>query len=91
MYVARPAARLRPKSLRDRRNHFPVGTFGALKGSPVKHVEHELAELRRYIAASEARADMEEVDTLLAVALEELRRRITRKKKAGYLLPISRI
>jgi hypothetical protein len=55
----------------------------------VKHVEQELTELRRYIAASEARADMEEVDTLLAVALEELRRQIARNYKAGGPAPLS--
>jgi hypothetical protein len=55
----------------------------------VKHVEQELTKLRRYIAASEARADMEEVDTLLAVALEELRRQIARNYKAGGPAPLS--
>lgn len=55
----------------------------------MKHVEQELTELRRYIATSEARADMEEVDTLLAVALEELRRQIARNHKADGPAPLS--
>lgn len=53
----------------------------------MKHVEQELIGLRRYIAASDARADMEEVDTLLAVALEELRRQIIRTTAAHRVVP----
>lgn len=51
----------------------------AARGISVRHVAQVIGELRRYIAVSESRTDMEEVDSLLAVALEELKRRIVRK------------
>jgi hypothetical protein len=40
------------------------------------HVRHSIEELRRYIAHSEARSELEEVDALLSVALEEVRRKL---------------
>lgn len=42
----------------------------------MKHIRKTIEELRRYIAESDARADLEEVDGLLAVALEEVRRKL---------------
>lgn len=42
----------------------------------MRHVRKTIEELRRYIAQSEARADLEEVDALLSVALEEVRRKL---------------
>lgn len=42
----------------------------------MKHVGQTIEDLRRYIARSEARADLEEVDVLLSVALEEVRRKL---------------
>lgn len=41
----------------------------------MQHVRETLEALRRYIAKSEARAELEEVDTLLSVALDEVRRK----------------
>lgn len=49
----------------------------------MKHVRETIEELRHYIAASEDRTDLEEVDTLLAVALEEVRRKLAKKQQAG--------
>lgn len=42
----------------------------------MQHIRKSIEELRRYIAASESRVDLQEVDSLLAVALEEVRRRL---------------
>ena len=42
----------------------------------MQHVRSTIEELRRYIATCEAHDDLLEVDTLLAVALEEVRRKI---------------
>jgi hypothetical protein len=44
----------------------------------MKHIAQVLNELRRYIAGKEDRADLEEIDTLLSVALEEVRRKLAR-------------
>ena len=46
----------------------------------MKHVAQVIEELRRYIAASAERADLEEVDTLLSVALADLKRKLARKR-----------
>jgi hypothetical protein len=45
----------------------------------MQHVRHRIEDLRRYIAVCEARLELEEVDTLLAVALEEVRRKLQQK------------
>lgn len=42
----------------------------------MQHVRKTIEDLRRYIAASESRAELEEVDALLAVALEEVRKKL---------------
>lgn len=42
----------------------------------MQHVRNTIESLRRYIAASESRAELEEVDILLAVALEEVRKKL---------------
>ena len=42
----------------------------------MQHIRKTIEELRRYIAVSEVRADLEEIDTLLAIALEEIRRKL---------------
>lgn len=42
----------------------------------MQHIRETLVELRRYIAASESRVELEEVDALLAVAVEEVRRKL---------------
>lgn len=42
----------------------------------VQHIRTSIEELRRYIDRSEARAELEEVDSLLSVALEEVRRKL---------------
>ena len=47
-----------------------------ISDAPMTHVQKTIEELRRYIAQSEARAELEEVDTLLSVALEEVRRKL---------------
>lgn len=49
----------------------------------MKHVVQVIGELRRYIAGNEARAELEETDSLLAVALEDLKRKIVRKSDDG--------
>ena len=55
----------------------PVGASVAPhRRTAMKHVGQTIEELRRYIARSEARADLEEVDALLSVALEEVRRKL---------------
>lgn len=46
------------------------------KGIPMQHVRHTIEQLRRYIATCEAHEELQEVDTLLGVALEEVRRKI---------------
>lgn len=45
----------------------------------MQHVRHSIEDLRRYIAQSGARAELEEVDSLLSVALEEVRRKLAVK------------
>jgi len=49
----------------------------------MKHIAQVLEDLRRYIAGKEDRAELEEIDTLLSIALEEVRRKLARKKDAG--------
>jgi hypothetical protein len=45
----------------------------------MQHVRQTIEGLRRYIATCEAHAELEEVDSLLAVALEEVRRKLQQK------------
>ena len=47
----------------------------------MRHVHRTIEDLRRYIARSESRAELEEVDALLAVALEELKRKLSAAPK----------
>ena len=47
----------------------------------MRHIHKTIEELRRYIARSEARADLEQVDSLLSVALEEVRRKLAAEKR----------
>ncbi|MGN6304813.1 MAG: hypothetical protein ACTHNH_08360 [Mesorhizobium sp.] len=47
----------------------------------MKHVRQSIEELRRYIATCEDHDDLYEVDTLLGVALEEVRRKIAEKQR----------
>lgn len=42
----------------------------------MQHVRETIEELRRYIAKSEVRIELEEVDTLLSVALDVLRQNL---------------
>jgi hypothetical protein len=42
----------------------------------MRHIAQVLEELRRYIAGKEDRAELEEIDTLLSVALDEVRRKL---------------
>lgn len=42
----------------------------------MQHIRKTIEELRRYIAANERREELEEVDALLAIALEEVRRKL---------------
>lgn len=44
----------------------------------MQHIQKTIIELRRYIAASSVRSELEEIDALLAVAQEELRRKLSR-------------
>lgn len=48
----------------------------------MQHVRKTVEELRRYIAGSESRDDLEEVDVLLSLALEELRRKLASKRNS---------
>ncbi|MFC3205834.1 hypothetical protein [Aquamicrobium soli] len=48
------------------------------------HVRTTLEQLRRYIANCEARDELQEVDTLLSVALEEVRRKIAQQELAQH-------
>jgi hypothetical protein len=73
----RPGVRRRVES--DFVNEFQFQTLASLKGAFVKHVAQVISELRWYIAGSESRAELEETDSLLAVALEDLRRKIAHK------------
>lgn len=63
------------------------------KGIPMQHVRHTIEQLRRYIATCEAHDDLLEVDTLLAVALEEVRRKIqqSRDRERQSRVPLPRI
>lgn len=49
----------------------------------MRHIQETIIELRRYIARSEAKTELEEVDALLAVALEEVRRKLGEKGPAA--------
>ena len=49
----------------------------------MKHIAQVLEELRRYIAGKEDRAELEEIDTLLSVALEEVRRKLAGTYRSG--------
>lgn len=54
------------------------------QGVSMRHIRPTIEELRRYIAKSEARADLEEVDALLAVALEEVRRKLAAEAQRAH-------
>ena len=47
----------------------------------MKHVRATIEELRRYISTCEAKTELEEVDNLLAIALEEVRRKLAQKQQ----------
>ncbi len=47
----------------------------------MKHVRQTLEELRRYIATCEAHDELQEVDILLSVALEEVRRKLRQREE----------
>jgi hypothetical protein len=51
----------------------------------MRHIARVLEELRRYIATRSDRADLEEIDTLLGVALAQIRRKLAQRpeSKAG--------
>jgi hypothetical protein len=51
----------------------------------MKHIAQVLEELQHYIAGKEDRAELEEIDTLLSLALEEVRRKLAQKKDQGSL------
>ena len=42
----------------------------------MQHVRDTIEELRRYIAENDSRHDLLEVDTLLSVAMDEVRRKL---------------
>ena len=50
----------------------------------MQHIRRKIEELRRYIAKNEARADLEEVDALLGVALEEVRRKLASERPQSH-------
>jgi hypothetical protein len=47
----------------------------------MKHIAQVLEELRRYIAGKEDWAELEEIDNLLSVASEEVRRKLARQSR----------
>lgn len=51
----------------------------------MKHIAQVLEELRRYIAGKEDHAELEEIDTLLSIALDEVRRKLARKTDTGKI------
>lgn len=63
---------------------IPSMGISSLRGH-VRHIEHVLRELRHYIAAKEDHAELEEIDTLLSVAQEEVRRKLAQKKGMSRL------
>ena len=63
------------------RNQKPQRRLGEKSEDyPMQHVRKTIEELRRYIAQCEARVELEEVDSLLAVALEEVRRKLQQRE-----------
>jgi hypothetical protein len=53
------------------------------RGAPVKHIRDTIEELRRYIAENDSDNILEEVDILLSVALEYVRRKLAEARRAG--------
>lgn len=49
----------------------------------VKHVRKTIEELRRYIAENDSQHALQEVDTLLSIALEEVRRKLAEAHQTG--------
>jgi hypothetical protein len=49
----------------------------------MRHIEQVLRELRHYIAEKEDHSELEEIDTLLSIALEEVRRKLARTTEPG--------
>lgn len=49
----------------------------------MQHVRKTIEELLRYIKASADRDELEEVEALLAVALQEMRRNLAKKQQAS--------
>lgn len=45
----------------------------------MQHIRQQITELRRYIAASDKRSELEEVDALLAIALEDVKRKLAQE------------
>ena len=56
----------------------------------MQHIRRSIEDLRRYIASSTARAELEEVDALLAVALEEVRRKLATEARKDQRREIGR-
>jgi hypothetical protein len=56
------------------------GWLSFSEGNIMQHVRSTIEQLRRYIATCEDRNDLQEVDTLLAVALDEVRRKLQQKQ-----------
>jgi hypothetical protein len=56
----------------------------------VKHVRETIEELRRYIAQNDSHHVLEEVDTLLSVALEDVRRKLTEARRHGKAVDLTK-
>lgn len=56
----------------------------------MKHVRETIEELRRYIAENDSHHLLEEVDTLLSVALEDVRRKLTEARRRGNPIDLTR-
>jgi hypothetical protein len=55
----------------------------------VKHIRDSIEELRRYIAENDAHHVLEEVDTLLSVAFEDVRRKLVAAQRHGKSTSLS--
>jgi hypothetical protein len=55
----------------------------------VKHIRDSIEELRHYIAENDAHHVLEEVDTLLSVALEDVRRKLVAAQRQGKSTSLS--
>jgi hypothetical protein len=56
----------------------------------VRHIRDTIEELRRYIAENDSHHILHEVDTLLSVALEDVRRKLAEARVGGKSTDLSK-